>query len=172
MSTLRAYGHRSSDSSAHWADWEGLQSSLTYQEWIGHKGQGWQSSQDFTSAMAPTPHRPALSWIHGAELHVLCAPKASGTHILPGGKQLHTLCQRHSLPTWALGPAVLTHSRFKYKCASFLGQYTEKPFHGSPVSAKSEQCKIYTDSHLLQVQGKIYMYLHYLRHRVPLQRQC
>lgn len=39
---------------------KGSRAASRYQEWIGHKGQGWQSSQDFTSAMAPTPHSPVL----------------------------------------------------------------------------------------------------------------
>lgn len=107
----------------------------------------------------PCPGSTELS-THTA--HVPCAPKASGTPTLPGWKQLQKLCQLHSdaLPAWALGPAVLTHSRFKSSCASFLGQYTEMPFHGSPVSAELEQCKIYTDS-ISHVQGEIDMYLHF-----------
>lgn len=101
---------------------------------MGTRG-GWQSGQDFPAAVGPTPHRSALSWIHRAEhIHCTCAVCSEGqrnAHI-PGWKQLQKLCQLHSdvPPAWALGPAVLTDSTFKSSCASFLGQYTEMPFHG------------------------------------------
>lgn len=143
---------------------KGSRAASLYQEWIGHKGQGCWSSQDFTSAMAPTPHRSALSWIHGAEhtQHMCCMLQrpAEHPHSLAGSSCRSyvndTACM---LPTWALGPAVLTPDSSTSVQAS-LGSILRSHFMALQLSAKSEQCKIYTDSHLLQVQGKIYMYLH------------
>lgn len=79
---MGAYGNRSSDSLHTGLTGKGSGAASRYQEWIGHKGQGWQSSQDFTSAMVPTPHRPALSWIRGAEhtQHMCCVLQRPAEH--------------------------------------------------------------------------------------------
>lgn len=138
---------------------KGSRVALLHQE---RRGWGWQGSHSFTPQLwrplltgEPCPGSMELS----THTHITCAlcflRPAEHPHSLAGSScRSHVNFTAHMLPTWALGPAVLTQFRFKYNCASFLGQYTEMPFHGSPVSIKSEQCKIYTDSHLLPSPGK------------------